>query len=101
VAPLSLLLLLLLLLLSRLLLLLLLLISLPLPCCFCCRCCTDFAPFNINVTTIPPPANASASSYLRVVIGGNSSWYGKQVGSLAHVSCWHSSCQVLPSLLYC
>ena len=43
----------------------------------------DFAPFNVNVTTVEPPA-AELGRTIRVCIGGNSSqWYGEPAGGIS------------------
>ncbi len=51
----------------------------------------DFAPFNVNVTTADPGAAALSNTSggdaqwgIRVVIGGNSDWYGSSVGGVAY-----------------
>jgi len=57
------------------------------------RVSEDFAPFNVNVTTSEPSANAlirssinDASYGVRVCIGGSSSdWYGEPVGGIAYL----------------
>jgi len=52
------------------------------------RVAEDFAPFNVDITTIEP-ANFSATEALRVVIGGSSQdWYGSAAGGLAFVDSW-------------
>ena len=44
------------------------------------RVAEDFAPFNINVTTVEPPSFANGAA-VRVAIGGNySDWFGQSRG---------------------
>jgi hypothetical protein len=43
----------------------------------------DFAPFNINVTTVEP-ASFDASADLRVAIGGDGAWTGSVEGGIAY-----------------
>lgn len=50
----------------------------------------DFAPFNINVTTVAPSSFANGVA-LRVVIGGNSSWAGGTYGGIAYVNSFTNS----------
>lgn len=50
----------------------------------------DYAPFNINVTTVEPSSFANGAA-LRVVIGGNSSWAGGTYGGIAYVNSFTSS----------
>ena len=49
------------------------------------RVAEDFAPFNINVTTVQPPQIANGVA-IRVVIGGDSSdWFGSSAGGVAYI----------------
>src|SRR5687768_7837861 len=49
------------------------------------RVAEDFAPFNINVTTIEPPSFANRAA-VRVAIGGNySDWFGDPAGGVAYI----------------
>lgn len=50
----------------------------------------DYAPFNVNVTTVEPPSFANGVA-LRVVIGGNGSWSGGTYGGLSYVNSFTSS----------
>lgn len=50
----------------------------------------DFAPFNINVTTVEPPSFANGAA-LRVSIGGNGSWSGGTYGGIAYVNSFTNS----------
>jgi len=50
----------------------------------------DFAPFNINVTTVEPPSFANGVA-LRVVIGGDSAWTGGTYGGIAYINSFTSS----------
>lgn len=51
----------------------------------------DYAPFNINVTTVEPSSFADGVA-LRVSIGGNGSWYSPtQYGGISFVGCFTSS----------
>ena len=63
------------------------------------RVAEDYAPFNINVTTVEPPelapgtpsANANQKA-LRIAIGGNSSdWYPTNVGGVGYINAFTSS----------
>ncbi|NET57397.1 MAG: S8 family serine peptidase [Symploca sp. SIO2E6] len=52
------------------------------------RVAEDFAPFNVDVTTIEP-GNFSATEAIRLVIGGSSEdWYGPSAGGLAFLDSW-------------
>ncbi len=53
------------------------------------RVSEDYAPFNIDVTTIDP-GDFSNGSALRVSIGGNGSWYGN-AGGVAYVNTFTNS----------
>jgi hypothetical protein len=60
------------------------------------RVAEDYAPFNIDVTTIDP--GLAAGSVARVVIGGHySDWYGSSAGGVAYVSGYSNS---LPNVAY-
>ncbi len=60
------------------------------------RVAEDYAPFNINVTTIDP--GLAAGGVARVVIGGHySDWYGSSAGGVAYVSGYSNS---LPNVAY-
>ena len=48
------------------------------------RVAEDFAPFNLNVTTVDPGAYANGRA-MRVVVGGSSGWYGSAVAGLSFV----------------
>ncbi|RMF27361.1 MAG: hypothetical protein D6756_02035, partial [Cyanobacteria bacterium J083] len=54
------------------------------------RVAEDFAPFNVDVTTIDPN-NFNANQGLRVVIGGSNSWYSSGAGGVAYVGSWRWS----------
>jgi hypothetical protein len=45
----------------------------------------DYAPFNLNVTTVPPASMAHGVTE-KVDIGGNGAWTGSQVGGLTYVN---------------
>ncbi|NEP59470.1 MAG: S8 family serine peptidase [Symploca sp. SIO2G7] len=52
------------------------------------RVAEDFAPFNVDITTIEP-SDFSATEAIRVVIGGSSQdWYDFAAGGLAFVDSW-------------
>ncbi|NEP14588.1 MAG: hypothetical protein F6K14_31205, partial [Symploca sp. SIO2C1] len=52
------------------------------------RVAEDFAPFNVDVTTIDPGSFA-ANQALRVVIGGSSQdWHGSNIGGIAFLNSW-------------
>jgi hypothetical protein len=52
------------------------------------RVAEDFAPFNVDVTTVAP-ANYNAKTAVRVAIGGSASdWYGSGAGGVAFVGSW-------------
>jgi hypothetical protein len=49
------------------------------------RVAEDYAPFNINVTTVAPPLIANRQA-ARIVIGGNhSDWFGSSAGGVAYI----------------
>ncbi|WP_169978968.1 fibronectin type III domain-containing protein [Tautonia rosea] len=50
----------------------------------------DYAPFNVNVTTVEPSTFINGRD-LRVVIGGNGSWTGGTYGGVAYVNSFTSS----------
>jgi fibronectin type 3 domain-containing protein len=50
----------------------------------------DYAPFNINVTTAPPPSFANGVA-MRISIGGNGSWLGQKAGGIAYVDSYTNS----------
>lgn len=55
------------------------------------RVAEDFAPFNINVTTVEPPSFANRVA-IRVAIGGNySDWFGSAAGGVAYVGGFYNS----------
>ncbi len=59
------------------------------------RVAEDYAPFNINVTTVDP---GTASSVARVAIGGHySDWYGSSAGGVAYVGGFAST---MPNVAY-
>lgn len=48
----------------------------------------DFAPFNVDVTTIDP-GNLNQSNNMRVAIGGSwQNWYGSSAGGVAYINSW-------------
>ncbi len=49
----------------------------------------DYAPFNVNVTTVEPPSFADGVA-LRIAIGGNGEWYPSNVGGVAYVNSFTS-----------
>jgi DNA-binding beta-propeller fold protein YncE len=58
----------------------------------------DFAPFNINVTTVEPPQLAAGvpdsvanGVAMRIAIGGDNSWYGSGVSGVALIGSFTSS----------
>jgi hypothetical protein len=52
------------------------------------RVAEDYAPFNVDVTTVAP-ANYNAKTAIRVAIGGSASdWYGSGAGGVAFVGSW-------------
>jgi hypothetical protein len=63
-------------------------------CCVCLgKCCAvttwravaeDYAPFDVDVTTIPPSNAISPNNISRVCIGGNGSWYGLGALCIGH-----------------
>ena len=54
------------------------------------RVAEDYAPFNVNVTTVNPGSFANRQA-LRVSIGGNGSWYGALSGGVAYVNTFTNS----------
>lgn len=55
------------------------------------RVAEDFAPFNINVTTVEPPSFANGAA-VRVAIGGNySDWFGNTAGGVAYIGGFYNS----------
>jgi hypothetical protein len=54
------------------------------------RVAEDFAPFDVNVTTVNPGSFGNGQA-LRVAIGGSSSWYGSSVGGLGYVNSFTNS----------
>ena len=50
----------------------------------------DFAPFNVNVTTVEPPSFANGVA-VRVSIGGTGSWVGGNYGGVAYVDSFTNS----------
>lgn len=52
----------------------------------------DYAPFNINVTTVEPPSFANGVA-LRAAIGGNGAWSGGTYGGIAYVDSFTNSLQ--------
>jgi hypothetical protein len=50
----------------------------------------DYAPFNINVTTVEPPSFANGVA-LRIDIGGSGAWTGKTYGGISYVGSFTSS----------
>lgn len=57
----------------------------------------DFAPLNLNVTTVEPPSFDDGVG-LRVAIGGNSAWTGGSRGGLSYVNSFTNSS--LPNTVY-
>jgi hypothetical protein len=55
----------------------------------------DFAPFDVDVTTIPPGNGTGQRSVQRVCIGGNGSWYGKGKSHAMHHPCAVDALQLL------
>ncbi len=53
------------------------------------RVAEDYAPFNVDITTVEPASFENLEG-LRVSIGGNGSWYGS-AGGLAYVGTWTNS----------
>lgn len=63
------------------------------------RVSEDFAPFNIDVTTVEP-ASFGAKEAVRIVIGGHSKdWYGSGAGGIAYVNSWKRSYD-LPAFVF-
>jgi fibronectin type 3 domain-containing protein len=56
----------------------------------------DYAPFNINVTTVEPPSFNNGEA-LRVAIGGDSSWLGGTYGGYAYINSFTNS---IPNVVY-
>jgi hypothetical protein len=56
----------------------------------------DFAPFNINVTTVEPPSFSNGVA-MRVSIGGGGSWTGGTYGGIAYVNSYTSS---IPNVVF-
>lgn len=54
------------------------------------RVAEDYAPFNVNVTTVPPASFANRAS-VRVVIGGNGAWLGDLAGGVGYVGGFYNS----------
>lgn len=50
----------------------------------------DYAPFNLNVTTVAPPSFANGKA-LRVAVGGTGSWTGGAHGGLSYVNSFTNS----------
>ena len=50
----------------------------------------DYAPFDINVTTVEPPSFGNGEA-IRVSIGGNGSWSGGTYGGIAYINSFTSS----------
>ena len=64
----------------------------------------DYAPFNINVTTVEPavlasgvPSSQANGIALRVAIGGNGLWKGQETGGYAYINSFTS---VVPNVAY-
>ncbi len=52
------------------------------------RVAEDFAPFNVDVTTVDP-GNFSATEGIRVAVGGSwDDWYGNSAGGVAYTGSW-------------
>ena len=51
------------------------------------RVAEDYAPFNVDITTINP-GNFSGKKGLRVVVGGSSKWLGSGAGGVALINSW-------------
>ncbi len=47
------------------------------------RVAEKFSPFNVNVTTVDP-GNLNNKETARIIVGGNSNWYGSAVGGVAY-----------------
>lgn len=56
----------------------------------------DYAPFNINVTTVEPPSFNNGEA-MRVAIGGNGSWLGGTYGGIAYVNTFTNS---IPNVVF-
>src|SRR5262245_7773688 len=54
------------------------------------RVAEDYAPFNINVTTVEPASFADGVA-LRVAIGGDGAWTGVSCGGISNISCFTNS----------
>lgn len=55
------------------------------------RVAEDYAPFNINVTTVEPPSFANGAA-VRLAIGGNwSDWFGQSAGGVAYINAFTNS----------
>jgi hypothetical protein len=50
----------------------------------------DYAPFNINVTTVEPPSFANGLA-LRVVVGGDGAWLGDRAGGVGYINAFTNS----------
>ncbi len=68
------------------------------------RVTEDFAPFNVNVTTVEPPElapgvpeTAANGVAMRISIGGNGSWYGAVVRGVAYINSFTNS---IPNVAY-
>jgi hypothetical protein len=49
------------------------------------RVAEDFAPFNVNVTTVEPPSFGNGEAVRIVISGGWADWYGTQTGGVAFI----------------
>lgn len=54
------------------------------------RVAEKYSPFQVNVTTVDP-GNINNLETVRVVIGGNGSWYGSTAGGVAYVGSFSNS----------
>jgi hypothetical protein len=50
----------------------------------------DYAPFNVNVTTVSPPSFANGVA-MRAAIGGNGSWTGGTYGGIGYINAFTNS----------
>jgi hypothetical protein len=57
----------------------------------------DYAPFNINVTTVQP-VDMSHGATLKVVIGGNGAWSGSRSGGISYINAFTSA--AVPSVSF-
>lgn len=60
----------------------------------------DYAPFNLDVTTMQPNASVPVTNYVPVHIGGDGAWYGRSSGGISYLNTFGKNGSYQPSFVF-